>query len=564
MKKSLLILVPCLALVTLAIIVWVALTFNVNTHANTGSEKLAASLSTGTSNGTDWLMINHDLSMTRHSPQTDIGKDNVGQLQVKWIFNIGFPVESTPLIVGDTGYVQNNALQVIAFNLTTGLNKWKYDPNILVNGSIPEGVATHGIAYDNGIIYAPTGPRKTILALDASDGSLVWESKPIRDSESYRISAAPVVWNDYVIVGSALGDEPPFTPAEKGTVTALNRADGSIVWQIPTAVGAWVEGDNAGKNGGATVWSGGALDADTGIIYLPVGNPAPDFSEASRTMDTLYADHMIAVNISDGKILWATPFIANGTVLNVTLPDTHDWDTDWGSNIVSVDRGNGAEKLVIGHNKRGDIIAMNATTGKPVWWTTVGFVYREYAAPAVNGSGEVWPGVSNGVHGYSAVDNDTLYVAVSNTALNYFVKPNSTEGYVQPYFDAMPNGLGNGSVVAIDLRTGKIKWEHKTDFPTWTAPLVTNGLVFSGHITATGSPYKYNIFGAPTDSPLVPSGIIMALDKDSGETLWEFNVGAPIGIGGPSIGHGLLLVPTGSPLEMPVNKGGYIVAFGLP
>ena len=40
-------------------------------------------------------------------------------------------------------------------------------------------------------------------------------------------------------------------------------------------------------------------------------------------------------------------------------------------------------------------------------------------------------------------------------------------------------------------------------------------------------------------------------------------MGAPPGIGGPSIGHGMLFVTTGSP-EIPINKGGDIVAFGLP
>ena len=55
----------------------------------------------------------------------------------------------------------------------------------------------------------------------------------------------------------------------------------------------------------------------------------------------------------------------------------------------------------------------------------------------------------------------------------------------------------------------------------------------------------------------------MALDADTGKTLWEFNVGSPVGIGGPSIGNGMLLVPTGSGSQLP-NKGGYIVAFGLP
>ena len=544
-----------------ALLAWSTLTLSANINAGGG---MLAGASSGLSRAADWPMANHDLAMTRASPQAEIGKDNVGTLQVKWIFNTGFPVENPPLIVGDTGYAQNNAMQVFAFNLTTGLCKWKYDPHILVNGSVPEATVTHGITYDNGTIFAPTGPGGTIVALNASDGRPIWESPKVNNDESFRIPAPPVVWGGYVIVGSALGDEPPYKPAQKGSVTALDRNTGAIVWQIPTAVGAWVEGVNAGENGGATAWSGGALDAETGVVYLPIGNPAPDFTEATRTMPTPYANHVIAVNVSDGKVLWATPFLANGTVLNASLPDTHDWDTSWGCNLVSVGTANGTQKMVIGHDKRGDIIAMDAATGRPLWWTTVGYLYREDAPPAVNGSGEVWPGVADGVQAYSAADNGTLYVAVSNTAVDYYLKPNSTEGYVKPYFDAMPNGLGNGSVVAIDLATGRIRWEHKTDFPTWVSPLATNGIVFAGHVTAVGTPYEYNIFAAPTDSPLMPSGIIVALDEDTGATLWECNVGAPIGIGGPSIGRGLLLVPTGSPNEVPVNKGGYIVAFGLP
>ena len=99
---------------------------------------------------------------------------------------------------------------------------------------------------------------------------------------------------------------------------------------------------------------------------------------------------------------------------------------------------------------------------------------------------------------------------------------------------------------------------------TWVSPLVINGIVFSGHITEFGYPYPVNEFGAATDTPRIPSGIVLALDKDTGERLWEFNVGAPVGIGGPSAGNGMFLVTTGIPAEVPAHEAGSIVAFGLP
>ncbi|VVB72791.1 Outer membrane protein assembly factor BamB [uncultured archaeon] len=249
-------------------------------------------------------------------------------------------------------------------------------------------------------------------------------------------------------------------------------------------------------------------------------------------------------------------------MLNVTIPDTHDWDTAWGTNLVTVDLGKGPQNVVIGHNKRGDIMAMDADTGKPIWWRNIAVLHNENIPATPNGTKATWPGSGVGIEDYTAFDNSTVYAAVSNQGMIFYGGPGA-KGRSLPDFESMPNGIGNGSIVALDLRTGNIKWEHKTDFPTWVSPLVTNGVVFSGHVTAVGTPYKFDPeFGDPLDTPKIPSGILIALDADTGKLLWEFNVGAPVGIGGPSIGDGMLLVPTGSGQTQ--NEGGYIVAFGLP
>ena len=63
-----------------------------------------------------------------------------------------------------------------------------------------------------------------------------------------------------------------------------------------------------------------------------------------------------------------------------------------------------------------------------------------------------------------------------------------------------------------------------------SSPLVTNDLLFAGHITATGKPYTYNAFGGPTWSPVMPSGILLALDKNTGDILWQANVGAQVDV----------------------------------
>ena len=527
---------------------------------------LAILIISATSAAQDWPMVNYDGSMSRHSPQTSISKDNVGQLQVKWILNVNSSVENAPLIVGNTGYCQNNKyMQVIAFDMNTGLTKWKYNPNF-TTVSLERGGTAHGMAYENGTIYAPTGGVGTIVALNAENGSVIWESPSIMPiGGAFQEPAPPLIWKDMIIAGSSGGDTPPWGIPIRGTVTGLDKKTGKMVWQTKTAIGAWVEANNTSMNGGATVWSGGAIDAEKGIAYLPCGNAAPDMTAVTRPEPNLYANQVLAINLTDGKILWNTPMAAQGNVFNATVPDLHDYDPSFGTSLATVDLGKGPQNIVIAHDKRGDIAALDAATGKPIWSKTLGVIYRDWAkpAPAPNGSGVVWPGTQNGVESYTAVDNDTAYAAVSNTGVIFYLD-SGVEGRVAPAFDSMPNGIGNGSIYALDLKTGNIKWEYKSDFPTWGSPLVTNGLVFADRITATGKPYAYSPFAQAVETPQIPSGIMMALDSDTGKVLWEFNVGAPVGIGGASIGNGMLLVPTGSPAEVRSNPGGYIVAFGLP
>src|ERR671923_274482 len=277
---------------------------------------------------------------------------------------------------------------------------------------------------------------------------------------------------------------PPGLGLVKGNITALNSTDnGKIIWNLQTTTGEWVKPGKTPPNGGATAWSGGSLDPETGIIYIPLGSPSPNFNATTRKTPNLYANHMIAVNVTNGKMIWATPFIDYGTVLDVRVPDTHDWDTSWGSSIskVTYDNGTKQKKIVIGHDKMGNIIAMDAITGKEIWWKTLGKQYNTDSIPSSNGSGIVW---SYGIFNYHAVDNDTLYIAATNRGLNYF-----TDTGVAGHRVAAPHtidlGLRNGTIAAMDLRSGKVKWERTTEFPPRVSPLVTNDIVFAGYIPFT-------------------------------------------------------------------------------
>lgn len=118
------------------------------------------------------------------------------------------------------------------------------------------------------------------------------------------------------------------------------------------------------------------------------------------------------------------------------------------------------------------------------------------------------------------------------------------------------------SITAINIGTGKTKWEHKVEFPSLVSPLVTSGLVFSGYIPFAEKPcIKYTItpFGIPkkiTAKHQSRTGLILALNKVTGQEPGKFNVAVPIVV------DGMLYVPTG---KIHAHKGeGSIIAFRLP
>ncbi|HEX9318063.1 MAG TPA: PQQ-binding-like beta-propeller repeat protein [Nitrososphaeraceae archaeon] len=522
---------------------------------STSPRSLDSDLDIDAKNTNNWMTVNHDIYGTRHSNQTIINKDNVATLHVKWILINDHEIQEPPIIIGNKGYVQDYAGTVIAFDAGSGRVLWKVK---LGNGP------TMGLTYSNAIVYAATAYNDTVVAINATDGKTIWESETLGNPRTgYNIPSFPIVWKDYVIVGSAGGgDVPNGVGTVRGNITALNGTSGKIIWNLHTTTGEWVNPRSAPDyNSGANDWSGGSLDPETGIVYIPLGSPSPNFNASTRQTPNFYSNHMIAVNITNGKMIWATPFVADGTVLNVRVPDTHDWDTSWGSSISKVTFDNGTQKkIVIGHDKMGNVIAMDAATGKEIWWKTLGKQYNIDAIPSPTGSGMIW---SYGVDGFHAVDNSnkTLYIAATNRGVNIFT--NGISGYKIPAPHTIEQGLRNGTVVALDLITGKIKWQYQTEFPPRVSPLVTGDIVFAGYIPFTEkAKTSSTTHGIKTQK----AGVILALDKETGKKLWEFNVNAPIGDVGPSVGDGMLFVPTGKIEGLPREErvGGSVVAFGPP
>lgn len=519
---------------------------NINNNNNNNNKKIESKLNNSSNSETgfeinnkdNWIFVNHDIHGTRNSDQTQISLSNIDKLEFAYRIDNEYEIQEPPLIIGKMGYYQDYIGNIYAFNITTGQKLWKVEL---------DGGPTMGLYYSNGVIFATIGSKSKITAINGTDGNIIWISKELGNSGlGYTINSPPLLWKNYLLAGSGGSGLPPGLGYVKGNITALNKTNGNIIWNIDTTKGEWVSKGKTPPNGGATAWSGGSIDEETGIAYIPLGSASPNFNSTTRQSPNLYSNHMIAVDIKSGKIIWAIPFIAHGTVLNVSVPDTHDWDTSWGSSINKVTYENSTiKKIIIGHDKMGNLIAMDGQTGKELWWMTLGKPINIDNIPQPNGSGIIW---AYGVYNFHATDSNTLYITATNRGLNFFT--DGLSGHKIAPKNSIEQGLVNGTIYAIDLKTGKIKWKIDEKYPPRVSPLVTSSIVFTGYIKYSGKDR---------------SGIILALDKNTGKVVWQTEINGSISPVGPSIGNGMLFVPTDKikPNKDGKEVGGSIMAYKI-
>ena len=144
--------------------------------------------------GANWAYVDGDIKATNFSPQTQITKDNVQLLDLKWVFPFpqapaaigGYAAGaagsvSTPLVVDGIVYVGSNFGSVFAMNAENGKTLWTYQPGDLnitrdraAGNTIVEflGFHTHGFNYFDGKLFVPY-PSCRVDIIDALTGKLV-------------------------------------------------------------------------------------------------------------------------------------------------------------------------------------------------------------------------------------------------------------------------------------------------------------------------------------------------------------------------------------------------------
>ena len=199
----------------------------------------------------------------------------------------------------------------------------------------------------------------------------------------YTISSPPTLVGDLVIVGSAMADN-RRVDMPKGIVRAYDARSGALRWTwdpIPRSADDPAHADwrseQAARVGAANAWSILSADPARDLVFVPTSSPSPDYFGGERLGSNRYANSVVALRASTGKVVWS---------FQVVHHDLWDYDVPAQPVLTSLQREGREIPVVVQATKMGHLFVLNRETGAPM------FPVEERAVPASDVPGEqTWP-----------------------------------------------------------------------------------------------------------------------------------------------------------------------------
>src|SRR5579871_4109186 len=457
-----------------------------------------------------------------YSPLKQINKANVKRLAPLWNFSLMNDEGelAAPVVYNGVMYVINGKW-TFAIDVETGRQIWRTPVKL------EEGVTRSAFNRGAPVIYKGKLFRVTVdnhlLALDMKTGEQLWNQKYADAKDGFYSTAAPIIANGVLISGVAGGESTTC-----GFLIGWDPDTGKKLWTrytipAPGEPGSetWPKNSDAWSQGGGPTWRSGAYDPQLDLVYWGVGNAEPYDPRPRQNLDSLYTNSVLAIRPKTGEMVCYYQYTPN---------DVYDVDAVDEQVLADIQVNGQLRKVMIQSNKNGFLYVLDRTNCKLIaahpmvkvnWATHIDMatgrpVLTDIQKRFLAGEEvEIWP--SRGTNAVPVAFNPNtglIYASTWNVpriqqlaAPKAVVPGKDSTGVVARVPEINPGDV-LGHFAAINPLTGEKKWEVPlTDLPSSAGMLATGGgLVFTGKL----------------------SGEFIALDEDTGKTLWQFKTGSSV------------------------------------
>lgn len=452
------------------------------------------------SNSTDWLMSNHDYSGQRFVDLKQINQQNAATLRPVCLYQAGDTkaFHTNPLVYRGVMYLTTST-STIALDATTCRVRWRHNWR-------PKSIEVHppnrGVAISQGRVVRATTDGY-LFALDLETGKMLWERKVVAaEKNEGSFNMAPLIYDNLILLGLGISEQ-----GVRGWVGAFKLENGDPVWRFRTVPAAGEPGaetwgqPNALEHGGGAVWSPLSLDAQAGLLYVPVANPAPDFHDDVRPGVNLYTNSMVVLDVKTGQLKWFYQAVPH---------DTHDWDLTQVSPLFTAKVAGRSRNLVAVTGKDGLLHLLDRDSKEHLSATPVTTRLNTDISVPLSGL-RACPGVLGGVLWNGPAFNPgtgLLYVPAVDWCGTYKKAPEARfiegQAYMGGSYVGDPPDKSRGWLTAIDASTGAVRWQYESKKPMLAAVTTTSAdLIFTGEMT----------------------GDFLTLDARTGKVLYRFNTG---------------------------------------
>jgi alcohol dehydrogenase (cytochrome c) len=490
----------------------------------------------------DWLWFSRTANAHRHSPLTQINKDNVSKLAHAWKLPLGEGMSYTiPLVHDGLMFLVTPQAGLLALEADTGEKVWEYQRLYGNERQGRFGRAKSLAIFDDMIYY--TAPDSYLVAVDARTGELRWETQVSNRGDGGGV----IVVDQRVISGGTCGNRGRVNCV----ITAHDAYDGELLWQFYTtqskplnpAEDTWYGLEEEKRE--ASPWGlPGSWDSEKNLLYWGIANPMPNtrrdrhpgrFNDLplSSPVD-LYSNSTVALDPVNGELQWYYQHLPGD-----------DWDLDMNEERMLIDlelrpdlshvkwinpkiTPGELREVVVNVGEGGGLWVLDRETGEFLWATQfpgpsdnffLEDINVETGATRINSALFVDPPGTQKTICYfntrsfwpSSYDANTnsLYVPYIRNCLKMTSRDES-QGIREERIGSPQDGYGMEEVnglAKINLVTGEIHHWAYGKIPTNSAMLSTSGgLIFWGDIW----------------------GNYEARESESGEVLWHEQLEGPV------------------------------------